>query len=354
VDQVNWIERLYGLYLDLAVIDEAASYQIDIRKLISDVLRPSTADRRGKIVLIGTPQDNINCYFYDVTRPEVDKREPGWDVHTWSTYDNPGMREQWTIEIKELRAKNPNIELTPGFRRHYMGQWVVERINNVYMFDRAANLVREAPQPHVEDRFTLGIDFGWDDAQAFSVGLYNPNYPVFYVLESWKQRHMTLDKAAQRVVAYQQKYPRLRIVGDPARKQLMMELVVRFHIPVEVAEKHEKQAVIELFNTDLILGKTKFVEGACAPLVEEMENLVKAFENADGTGKWKEHPKQPNDCCDTVLYAWRDARHFLWKEKPPAPEKGTPEYFNAIADRMLEQELEQFNRRKNRDWWRMR
>lgn len=351
VDQANWVDRVFGMYLDAAAIDEAASYQIDIEKFIKDVLKPCLADRRGQVYMVGTPQDNIHCFFFDVTRPEEEKREPGWEVFTWSTLDNPYMKDQWEQEIAEQKAINPAIEVTPGFRRHYLGQWVVERINNVYLYDEMTNEVRAAPPRHPEDRYTLGLDFGWDDAQAFVVGLYNPTSPTFYALEAYKEPHMTLDKAAERVRAYQEKYPGIRIVGDPARKQLMMELVVRFSLPIDVAEKTEKHAIIELFNTDLVLGKTKLVMPECTQLKREITTLTKLYKFRDNTGKWEEHPKQPNDCCDCLLYAWRDARHYLFQERPRGPDAGTPEYFNMMASKMEEQEMKRAQSRKGRSWW---
>lgn len=351
VDQANWVDRVFGMYLDKAAIDEAASYQIDLEKFVREVLKPCLADRRGQVYLVGTPQDNIHCFFFNVTRPEMDKREGGWDVFTWSTFDNPHMAEQWAQEIEELKAINPAIETTPGFRRHYLGQWVVERINNVYLYDEMVNEVREAPPRREDDRYTLGLDFGWDDAQAFTVGLYSPHSPVFYGLEAYKEPHMTLDKAAQRVRQYQEKYPNLRIVGDPARKQLMMELVVRFGLPVEVAEKTEKHAIIELFNTDLVLGRVKLVMPDCLPIKKEITTLTKLYKFRDNTGKWEEHPKQPNDCCDCLLYAWRDARHFMFKEPHVGPEPGSDEFWNQQAMKLEEQEMKRAQARKGRAWW---
>lgn len=352
-DQPNWIERVYGQAFYAVVVDEAGSYEVNMHKFVHQVLRPTTIDTLGSIYLIGTPQDNTRTFFYDLTRPEVEERVPGWEVHTWNTLDNPHMRAQWEQEIEELKAANPLVETTPWFRMHYLGQWVVDQKGNVYLFSRHQNV---GPAPEKLDTYQtiMGIDFGWDDAQAFTVGCYSEKDPVFYVLESYKEKGMTLDKAADRIREYQRRYPGIILVGDPARKQLFMELVVRFGLPVQVAEKAEKHAWIELINTDMVLGKVRVVEPRCGQLVDELLKLKKHYKRSDEVGDWEEHPKQPNDCCDCLLYAWRYARHWAYKEPEKQLVPGSPEAIGRLADQMIEQEMEEASRRhaRGRKWWR--
>lgn len=351
-DQENWIDRIYGSYYNDVAVDEAGSFAINLRKVIYDVLKPCCADKRGRIYMTGTPQDATNTFFYEVTRPELARREPGWRVFTWSTLDNPFMREQWEEEMRELHKQNPRIEHTPGFRRHYLGQWVKQREGNVYLFDELTNVVTRTPDLG-GFKFILGLDFGWDDAQAFVVGAWSPRDPCWYALEAYKEKGMTLDRAAARIRDYQAKYPGLTIIGDPARKQLLMELVERFRLPVGLAPKEEKHAWIELANTDMVLGKIKAVQGPCEQLIDEITDLKKFYKNPDGSGDWEEHPKQANDCCDCMLYAWRWARHWQYQEQPKGPQAGTPAAADAEAQRMLEDEMEKARMKKEkRSWWR--
>jgi hypothetical protein len=64
-------DRIRGLYLDGAIIDEAA--QIDPRAF-PEVIRPALSDRKGWATWIGTPEGR-NA-FYDVHK--MAEREPDW------------------------------------------------------------------------------------------------------------------------------------------------------------------------------------------------------------------------------------------------------------------------------------
>ena len=49
------MDKLLGQKYKLGIVDESASYTIDLRKLIYGALKPAMADLNGTIVMLGTP-----------------------------------------------------------------------------------------------------------------------------------------------------------------------------------------------------------------------------------------------------------------------------------------------------------
>jgi len=126
-------KKLLGQKNRKVAVDEAQAWSTDLEHLVFGVLRPSVADHRGSISLIGTPGNLTQGFFARVTRgctggklSPIDVREPGWSGHSWTTFQNPFVREQWKADIEELRAANPDIDRVPWFRQNYLGEWVID------------------------------------------------------------------------------------------------------------------------------------------------------------------------------------------------------------------------------------
>jgi hypothetical protein len=179
------------------------------------------------------------------------------------------------------------------------------------------------------------------------------------VLESYKQSQMPLSDALSRMESYQRKYPNLQMWGDPARKQLYMEMAIRFGegSVVNPAEKEQKHDNIELMNHDFALGQIKIVKPENAMYIAELKSLRKLIKttiqdaalNEERAGKWIEHPKLANDICDCGLYTWRQSRHYRHQPVIPGPKPGTPEYAQEMAREIWQQEASA--RKEKRAWW---
>jgi len=76
-------KKLLGQKYKLVVIDEAASFSVDLNELVYGVLKPSVADYRGTICLIGTPGNVKRGLFFDLTQGQ-DPSAAG----TWSGRDS--------------------------------------------------------------------------------------------------------------------------------------------------------------------------------------------------------------------------------------------------------------------------
>ena len=73
-------DSIRGIYLDIAVCDEAA--QIN-QNLIDEVITPALSDRKGKLVLVGTPKGMSNL-FYDYYQKA--QANPEWFLYVAKAY----------------------------------------------------------------------------------------------------------------------------------------------------------------------------------------------------------------------------------------------------------------------------
>lgn len=167
-DDEGAVEKLLGQAKDEVWIDEAQKFP-HLRKLIVKIASPLLKDKRGRVRLTGTPNQDCAGYFYDVT-PEPDSGDApmvGWEVHRWSVVDNPHFgrkllrdavwfvsategvdvagpfeleaeadraaeKERWGRTAGEALSENGWDGTEPDFLREWLGKWVKEDARYVY------------------------------------------------------------------------------------------------------------------------------------------------------------------------------------------------------------------------------
>lgn len=323
-------EKALGQKFASVVIDEAASFTIDLHELVFGVLKPAVADYRGQISLVGTPGNVKRGLFFELTEGQ-DPGAPGrwsklgWSGHRWSARDNPHMRDKWSAEVAELTASNPRIAETPLFRQHYLGQWVVDDDARVYRFDPARNGYRgELPVVLGRGRwhYVVGLDLGFADSTAWVVAAYHDNDRRLHIVEALKADRLDVTDVAQRTRALLARYDVDRVVVDGANRQAVEELRRRHDLPLTAAEKTSKADFVDLLNGDLIVGNVRVELERAAVLVDEWAGLVW---DSRVHGRRVEHPACPNHAADAALYAWRHCHGYLAETIAPRPAPGTPE-----------------------------
>jgi len=318
-------DKLLGKKYALAIIDEAASYTIDLNSLIYKVLKPAMSDLGGTICLIGTPDDRKSGLFYELTRdipvspPQVVDRQ-GWKVYTWSTPDNPYMREQWEETIRELKSADPHVEEQPWFQQHYLGRWVVDSSNQIYRYNDDRNGWNGTLPDYGWTRwnYVLGIDLGFADATALVLLAYHPNDPYTYIIKADKWRGLTLTEAADKIRNWMGEYPIDYFIVDGANKQGVEEIVRHHQLPLVAADKADKVSFIRIMNSDFISGKIRVSRKDCGPLLEEYEKTIwnkRALER----GIYKEDGAFHPDCADAALYAYRFTYAYAHTALPTPP-----------------------------------
>ena len=344
-DQPGWIKKFKGAKYRAVIIDEAGEFDIDLQDFIFRVIRPTLTDLRGSLWLIGTPGVVPSGYWWAVTNPDVTQRVKGWHVYNWHAFDNPFIAEQFRDDMEELRSiYGDELESLPWYRREWLGEWCSDTSRNVYKYASDKNDLLELRPRHPGDKYILTIDPGVKDSTGCVVGVYNKAvHDELHILECYKKPGLHLDELVALVNQYRAKYPNIRIIGDPDAAHFMAFMRERCHIPIEDAQKINKQQNIEYLNNSLLAGKVKFKMPECYDVVKEMMELTKEYRKSDERqegritlGEWKEHPKQSNDLCDCVLYMHRVALNYLHTEPPPKVEYGTADYYNRIEEKLRE------------------
>jgi hypothetical protein len=296
--------------------------------------------------MLGTAGSIQRGLFFDVTSG---LKSEGWDVHRWTWRDNPYVVREMGELVESLRRENKDVESLPWFRREYCGEWVLDSNDLVYLYDRTRNC---APfyQKRFGDRYILGIDFGWDDPNGFAVCCYNPDADnKLYVLETYRHPKMQLSEIAEKCHEYMAKYPGIQIVSDHgARRQLTEELGNRYSVPITTLTKTYKEDWIDIINVDMSMGRVIVVDpyGLNKQIDEEVSMLrwrwmrgmrpIETGESILGAAR-KEDPSCRNDCCDALLYAFRESYHYTHEKPQEKPGFGTRAYWD-VREKEIEKE----------------
>jgi PBSX family phage terminase large subunit len=335
------MEKLLGQKYSLVVIDEAASWKQDLRKLVYGVLKPAVADYEGSIMMIGTPGNLTKSLYFDITNG----KEPGWSVHKWNTFDNPHMARKWQAEITSLVTQNPDIKDTPLFKQMYLGEWFVDTDKLCYRFNAERDIVDALPES--EYHYVLGVDLGYDpDPSAFVLCAYSQHDPNLYIVDTFQKTKMIISDVAERIKYYQKTYsPFMRIVVDSSAKQSVEEMKQRYGLPLIAAEKQDKAGFIDIMSSDMIMGRIKVLRSCSEGLVSDWSTLVWD----DKASKRQENPACPNHRTDAALYAWRWS--YNYRSVPATPPKPRP-HTEAAIDAFWEEEAMKANKKALPFWMR--
>ena len=378
-DKRDAIEDIRGAQFDLVIIDEAKSYPaLLLRELISEVVQPTLRDRKGTLLMIGTPGSLFQGPFFEATYPGHEtvtgsgknqkkrltsrnfsepepfwqknssaKLRPLWSRHSWLITDNVALPHLWQEALDE-KEDNGWADDEPIWLRESLAQWVIGADEFVYAY---ANLAGSDPElvhwtPDYERgnkfglypaddqwRYLLGLDVGYEDAFAMVVGAYNKHDGVLYHLWDHHEAHLDPIAQAQAVESAIRKFGRFdAIVADPGGggKGLIEMMKARMAIPARVADKTQKPAYREFLNADFRAGKIKLLPKS--DLATQLSTLQ--FDMSSGRTKEElarrekliENQTQANDLCDAFLYMWRHSYHYYRKERPQTTTPGTPEH----------------------------
>jgi PBSX family phage terminase large subunit len=323
------VDKLRGAAFSLAVLDEAAFFNINLRELVNEVLTPALLDRDGSLVLISTPNSACTGFFYDIT----EKSKYNFSVHRWTVKNNPHM----THAVRSIEADIKNGILDPSdasYKREYLGLWVRDNQDIVYEYGDD-NLLKDTPESN-DWEFVLGIDLGYHDATAFVVAAWSPDLPYLYFVDEYKQTKMLTSEVEEKIHAFMRDYNFSSIVmdtGGGSSKMLLETFKQRSGLPVKAAKKtQDKLGMIKLMNSDLKNGTIKVAVGM--ELLQEWDKLQY------NKSKTAEDRRFDNHLSDAALYAWTESRHFLHESPVMEPEKGSSAYFERLEERIADALLE--------------
>jgi hypothetical protein len=314
--------------LKKAYIDEAQSIRDKLlTRLIDDVLEPALLDYDGSLTMAGTPPPVPTGYFIRALE------NPNWSTHKWTFFDNPFMGHGNTHQQKLDRVlKRRGVDITdPSIRREYFGELAVDTNALVFRYDAIKNHYEKLPEGQYT--YILGIDLGFSDADALAVIAWSEASKITYLVEEIVTTEQGITELVEQIERVRSKYDISKIVMDTGGlgKKISEEIIRRYRIPVEPAEKVRKFEYVELFNgamrTQQFMAKKDSLFAADSYRVEwDMDKAT--------PDKKVVSDRFHSDIADAVLYAWRESYSFTHVPSIPKPKHGTPEWEQEEKDRM--------------------
>lgn len=347
-DQKNFIKRLKGRKYPGVGVDEAQDFGPHLQSLIDDVLTPSIADYSdGWIALTGTPGPVPQGYFFDVTH----NRKYGYSHHSWTIMENPFMPDAAGF-LADLKSKREWQEDHPTLLREWRNQWVLDVESLWIRYNEKVNDYQTIPQtPGVKMNYILGIDLGFNDADALAVIGWSEASPVTYLVEETVRKKQGITELVEQIEAIRNKYDIYKMVIDTGGlgKKIAEELTRRYLIPVEAADKLRKQENVELLNDALRTGKFKAKSNSRFALDSYLVQIDWDKSTPDRIVVKK---KPHSDIIDAVLYAFKESYGFTHEPaKPAKPHWGTKEWAEQQSSSMFEAELEGHKQAESYERW---
>lgn len=327
------VEKFRGLALGIVIVDEAQSFPGYLAKLVDEVLAPALMDFAGQLFLVGTPGPVPVGYFHDCATSSA------WAHHAWSVVDNPWIERKsgftpQALLAQELERRGVTVD-DASIQREWFGRWVLDANALVFRFDPALNGRSGA---RAWQHYVIGVDLGFDDADAIAVLGWRDDSPEIDLVEEWVGAKQSITALMERVKSAYDRYQPVAVVADTGGlgKKIAEEITQRTQVPIEAAEKERKLEHIELLND--AMRTARFFAPVDSRFADDCMRVEWDRSNPE---KPKISERFHSDIADAVLYAWRRALAWTFVEpKSPAPRINTPEWFEQ-QQQMQQQELEE-------------
>lgn len=348
------IEDFRGNPIAKVVIDESQSLPAYLEDLVDEVLEPALMDYDGSLELIGTPGPVPVGYFF---RACTSKQ---WSHHHWTVFENPWiLKKSRKTPQQHLNAALARRGVTiddPRIQREWFGRWVYDPDSLVFKFSEERNVFAELPKVRAQWQFVIGVDLGFDDADAIAVLAFNAQDPNCYIVDEWVGAKQSITGLADRLRKLVAKYSPLSTVVDTGGlgKKIADEVQSRTKIAMKAAEKTRKMEFIELVNDALTSGRLRMLAGspfaADAMLIEWDREKEKDSKRKESGAARVISDRFHSDIADAVLYAYREALHWLHvPPKEPGPPVGSEEWAQEQADAGESRAEEKLQRRNSEE-----
>lgn len=319
-DTKNLIDRLRGIKTPGAAIDEAQSFRSHIEELVDDILEPGTLDYAdGWVAITGTPGPVPQGFFYDIT----EKHRNNYSVHSWSLFDNPYLPDPKTFVANLIKQKGWTNE-SPTLLREYFGRWVIDL--DVLLIQYCAHCHFERlPDIKGKWNYILGIDLGFNDADALAVIAWSTLDPCTYLLEEVVTDKQGLTELVQQIQELRKRYTFSKMVIDEGGlgKKLAEEMRRQHQIPVHGADKTRKLESVAFLNDAMRNNKFKAKRNS---RFAEDANKLQIDKDKTTPDRIVVKDSFHSDIIDAVIYAFKESPAFTYQKQIPKPKYGTPEW----------------------------
>lgn len=341
------IEKFRGLPIALCYIDEAQSFKSYIQELIDDVISKALYDYNGTLCLTGTPGPVPAGYYYNCSQ------SPEWSHHSWTMFDNPFIEKKsgkTPQELVQRDLKRMGVPIThPTIQRECFGRWIADLDSLVIKYNKDLNHYERIPNfDKIPWEHVIGVDLGFDDADAIAVIGWHPKIKEAYLLEEIVTTKQGITELAAQIDDLVKVYKPLKIVMDTGGlgKKIAEEMRKRYQIPVQAAEKQRKFEYIELLN-DALRTKKFFAKFSSqfaqdANLLEWDKDVIEKLKIADTFH---------SDIIDAVIYAFRESLHWTFEPEQIQVLPNTPEWYEKEEEEIVNTLEKELNEKKEDKMW---
>lgn len=349
----NEIEKFRGLAIKLVYIDEAQSFREYIKELIDDVLSPALMDYSGTLCLIGTPSPIPTGYFHDCW----DKKGSKWAKHSWTFWDNPYIIKKSKITHRqmlerELERRGVNAD-DPSIQREWFGKWVQDTESLLMHYDHTINHYDRLPQlPGIEKyNYIMGVDLGYNDADAIAVIAWASSTPVTYLVEEIVTNKQGITELVTQIEGLTKKYDISKIIMDEGGlgKKIAEEIRRQRHIPIQGADKKLKMQNIAFLND--ALRTKRFMAKRYSKFAQDCA-LVEIDRDKSTPDKIAVSSVYHSDIIDSVLYAFKESPAFTFEPTVSKAGPGTKEWAEQQQNEMWDSAQKHFEEQAERNkYW---
>lgn len=338
------IEKVRGLSnVALAYIDESQLLRSYIKELCEDILVKRLYDTNGRLRLIGTPGPVPSGYFFDATNSAK------WSHHAWTLHANPWIERKSGITVARLIQQDcdrKGVTLDdPSIQRECFGRWVLD--SNSLLLEYKAERNHYDNLPKGTWNYVLGMDFGFEDADAFSVLGWQDHSPATYLVEEVIAAKQTYEQMVENFDRLMKKYPFSKVVADPGGggRKLIESLRLRYPVPMEAADKLGKIANYGLLNNALRTGH--FHAKKDSRFAQDCNLLER---DKDKSTPDKTIVKGHSDAVDSALYAFRESPAYAYTPPIRKALPGSAEHDAEFAQALFDHNLSRLQKEKeNKD-----
>lgn len=326
------VSKYLGFPLIKVYIDEAQSFRAYLQTLVDDVLAPTLYDYAGTVSLTGTPAPVPAGYFYETCQ------NPDWAHHHWTMFQNPWLRKKsgrdpMELVLEDCKRMGVGLE-SPRIQRNCFGKWVVDSDSLVLHWTKANHF--EPPTALHGWQFVIGVDLGFEDADAIAVIGWPKDQPKAYLIAEDVRKKQGITELAERLDSLVKTFKPQAMVMDTGGlgKKIAEELRKRYTLPIKAAEKSRKFEYLEILDDAL---RTQRFYAAESSKFAQDSFLVEWDKDKTKADRRVISDVFHSDIIDAVLYGYREALHWLFQPPaPPPPKFGTPDWM-AKEEREMEQ-----------------
>jgi len=179
-------DSLRGRGLDFLVVDEAAFIEKD---LWTKVLRPALSDKRGRAILISTP--NGRNWFYLLHTTVSVKGDDTWKAYHWPSSVNPLITHEEISQAKDELSNN-------DFRQEYLAEFVT-KAGQVYDDFSLDNIIHDFKINPNEHYIYIGADFGYANPAALVFVAVDPLTDTVYQFDEIYEAKMSMQQMVDEI-----------------------------------------------------------------------------------------------------------------------------------------------------------